>query len=75
MKEIPLNFKRNEDPTIVPADEEKLKALTKSYNELASGVSYMLSLYKEGKLTEGFKDTLLQLTESYTAIADGFSVL
>ncbi len=65
MKEQPLNMRTNDDQTIVPANLDKEKGLLRSYRELTSALSYMISLYQEGKLTEGFKETLLETGENH----------
>jgi hypothetical protein len=66
MEEQKLNFSRNEDPTIVKDPGGKiLKEVTKIYNNLKLNLGFCHDQLKEGKLTEGMKETHLSLSEHY----------
>lgn len=66
MKERPLNFNQNNDQTIVNYNDAKHKEVLNHINELVSTGAYMRELLTDGKLTEGFKETLLACLENYT---------
>ncbi len=66
MKERGINFKRNDDPTLVEDKDGKMLAkVSKTYNDVCLNLGFCIGQLKEGKLTEGMKETHLSLTESY----------
>lgn len=68
MKERGLNFKRNDDPTLVEDKDGKiLEKISKTYNDVCLNLGFCRDQLKAGKLTEGMKETHLSLTESYVA--------
>lgn len=66
MKERPITFKCNDDPTLVVDDNGELaKKLKKIYNDLNFNLSFCYEQLTKGKLTEGMKETHLYLAEHY----------
>ena len=65
MKERPLNFKINDDKTLVVRDDKTEKKLVKAYDEIRFGVATLVDHHKKGILEVGFKETLLSLSEHY----------
>jgi hypothetical protein len=66
MKERALNFKRNDDPTIVELDVDTLKKAKDIYSKLALNLSFCLKQGEDGALTQGMLETHLSLAEHYT---------
>lgn len=66
MKERAINFNRNEDKTLVVHNPETEKKLIKAKDEIYYAIQELTSQYKQQKLQEGFKETLLSLCEHYT---------
>lgn len=66
MKERQLNFNRSENPTIVEDNSGELaKQLKKIYGNINLNLGFCYEQLKEGKLTEGMKESHLFLAESY----------
>ncbi|WP_440880643.1 hypothetical protein [Tenacibaculum sp. C7A-26P2] len=67
MEERKINFRINDDPTlVVDKDGNLANKLEKLYGYIHLNLASCFEQLKEGKLTEGMKETHLSLTESYT---------
>lgn len=65
MKERKVNFEINDDPTpVLDPDGEKFKKLEAASKDLIGKFSLMLSMLKDGNLTEGLKEANISLFES-----------
>jgi hypothetical protein len=67
MEERKLNFKRNEDKTIVSLSDKKKEDVLKELNSLGFTSQELSSQIKKGVLEEGFKEVLLSLIDSHAA--------
>lgn len=66
MKEREINFKVNDDLTLVVDENGDLaKKLKKIYNELTLNLGFCYEQLTKGELTEGMKETHLYLAEHY----------
>lgn len=65
MKERPLTFRRNEDETLVVLNDENLANFKKKFNELMSSMHLLKEGIEKKTLKEGFKATLLSVSEMY----------
>lgn len=65
MKEHELNFSRNEDKTLVKLDDDQKSVALKGIKDLHFSLSELMGRIKSDSLEEGFKNTLLSLSESY----------
>lgn len=66
MEERKINFKQNDDPTLVIDENGKLaKKLKKIYNHTTLNLGFCYEQLQKGELTEGMKETHLSLAENY----------
>lgn len=65
MQERPLNFTRNEDPTLVVLTDQEAKDFQKASDDLRFAMAHLHTELKEGKLEVGMKQTMASLIESY----------
>lgn len=65
MQERPLNFKRNEDTTLVVLNEKQAKDFQKASDDLRFAMATLHDYLKEGKLEEGLKHTICSLIENH----------
>jgi hypothetical protein len=66
MKEIPLNFNTNENPTIVVLTEKQTKDFKKASDDLRFAMAHLTQELAKGLLSEGMKETLASLIETYS---------
>mgnify|MGYP000399726480 CR=1 FL=1 len=66
MKENKLNFRVNEDQTLVVLTEELNEKVLKEINSLKFTAQELAARIKDGTLQEGFKETLISLLEAHT---------
>ena len=68
MKERKLKFRSSSDNTtlVVDTDGKLLKLVGDVYNKIKLNIGFCYEQLEKGTLTEGMKETHLQLTESYT---------
>lgn len=65
MQERPLNFKRNDDPTIVVLTEKQTSDFKKSSDDLRFAMANLHEWINEGTLEAGMKHTICSLIENY----------
>lgn len=63
MKEQPLNFNHNDDKTIVVLSPDNKAVAEKMYQQLHFSLKELIECYNQGTLDEGFKKTLLSVSE------------
>lgn len=65
MKERELSFSHNENKTIVKLSPDNHALVEKHYGEAWFSLKELLERYNKGELEEGFKETLLSVSESH----------
>lgn len=64
MKERPLDFNRQDNPTIVEdPNGELITKLKKQYKEIHQNLGLVITMLEKGQLTEGMKENILSLTD------------